>query len=287
MKQTDNHVTIIEVGPRDGLQNEAQTIDLATKIELINRLSETGLKTIEAGSFVSPKWVPQMANSADVFRSITHHNHISYPVLVPNMQGLEDALSVGAKEISVFISASEGFSQKNINCSIDESFKRIQPVCQKAHEENINIRGYISCIMDCPYDGKTSPEQVLSVAKRLLDLDVDEISLGDTIGTGTPETTEALFNLLLKTIPASKLALHLHDTHNNAMACIEQGLKMGIRRFDSSVGGLGGCPYAKNATGNVATEKVVLYLHHHGYETGVDLEKLEKVSDWIKGILNK
>ena len=283
-----NYVKIVEVGPRDGLQNEKGIIDLETKVELINKLSQTGLRVVEAGAFVSPEYVPQMAGSGQVLQKINQKKHVAYPVLVPNERGMNDAVKAGAKEVAVFASASEGFSRANINCSIEESYERFAPVFNMANENGIPVRAYVSCVIACPYDGPILPTQAADVAKHLLDMGAYEISLGDTIGIGFPDEVEALLKACFNiAVGAEKWALHLHDTYGRALENIERGLKMGIRTFDSSVGGLGGCPYAKGATGNVATEEVLALLHGKGYETGVDEKTIKQTARWIKAKLNK
>jgi hydroxymethylglutaryl-CoA lyase len=279
-------VKIVEVGPRDGLQNESVSLDVATKVKLVHDLADAGLMTIEAGSFVSPKWVPQMAGSDEVFNQLTPSN-ARYTALTPNMRGLERAIECNVEEIAVFAAASEEFSQKNINCSISESLEKFKAVTQKAKEHNIAVRGYISCVVGCPYQGDVDFKKVTSVAQALLDMGCYEISLGDTIGVATPETIEALLNQALKQISASHLAVHLHDTYGQAIANIKRSLEMGITTVDSSVAGLGGCPYAKGASGNVATEKVVHLLDQLGIEHHIDLEKLNAVSGFIRQKLRR
>ncbi|MGH8735136.1 MAG: hydroxymethylglutaryl-CoA lyase, partial [Burkholderiales bacterium] len=239
-----SRVKIVEVGPRDGLQNEAVPVPLETKVALIDRLSETGLSAIEAGAFVSPKWVPQMADSAEVFRRIKQKPDVSYPVLVPNVKGLELALAAGAQEIAVFGAASESFSQRNINCSIQESLERFGHVCDAAQSAGLKVRGYISCVLGCPYEGEIAPAAVAHVSARLLDLGCYEISLGDTIGSGTPGKTQALIEACAAQVPIAHLAGHYHDTYGQALANIYASLEMGVATFDASVAGLGGCPYA-------------------------------------------
>lgn len=267
-------VRIVEVGPRDGLQNEKSVISFETKAELINRLSDAGLKTIEAGAFVSPKWVPQMADTDKVFAQIKKKQGVSYPVLVPNEKGMEAAIAAGVREIAVFAAASETFSQKNINCSITESFARFEPVMEMAKKHGIKVRGYVSCVLGCPYEGGIKPQAVLDVAKKLVEMGCYEISLGDTIGVGTPVKTRQLLQAIKQHIPAEKLAVHFHDTYGQALANILVALEEGITVIDSAVGGLGGCPYAKGASGNVATEDVLYMLNGMGIETGVDMQKI-------------
>jgi hydroxymethylglutaryl-CoA lyase len=280
-------VRIVEVGPRDGLQNEANVVDLATKIELIKKLASAGLGYIEAGSFVSPKWVPQMADSDQVFAQLDPNSHITYAALTPNMQGLDRALEFDIKEVAVFAAASESFSQKNINCSINESLTRFKPVMEKALSANIKVRGYISCVLGCPYEGVVSPQQVKVIAEQLLAMGCYEISLGDTIGVGTPGSTQVLLDHLLASIPKDKLAVHMHDTYGQALANILVALQMGIGVVDSSVAGLGGCPYAKGASGNVATEDLVYMLNGLGISHNVNLDKLIAAGNFICEHLNR
>ncbi|KAG9553579.1 aldolase, partial [Aureobasidium melanogenum] len=277
-------VRIVEVGPRDGLQNIKDVVPTATKIELINRLAQTGLRTIEATSFVSPKWVPQLSDAKTVMESMklsVAKGDISFPVLVPNMKGLEAALALDVKEIGIFLSATEGFSRNNINCSVEESLVRAQAVIERAREQNVRVRGYLSCVVDCPYDGRTSPLVVLKMAKKMLEMGCFEISLGDTTGTATPQDIRRLLEVLLKEIPAAKLAGHFHDSYGQAIANVKEAYRLGIRAFDSSVGGLGGCPYSPGAKGNVATEDIVWTFESMGIDTGVNLAKLANIGDWI------
>ena len=280
-------VRIVEVGPRDGLQNEKSTVPVETKVALINKLSEAGLQSIEAGAFVSPKWVPQMADTDKVYAAISKKSGVSYPVLVPNAKGMEAAVAAGVKEIAVFAAASESFSQKNINCSIAESIERFRPVMEEAKKQGIKVRGYVSCVLGCPYEGEIKPEAVVKVAKALHDGGCYEISLGDTIGTGTPEKTRQLLQAVKKEIPASALAVHFHDTYGQALANILVALEEGIAVVDSAAGGLGGCPYAKGATGNVATEDVLYMLHGMGIDTGVNLEKVAEAGRYIADALQR
>ncbi len=281
------NVRIVEVGPRDGLQNEKAIVPAAIKIELIDRLSGTGLSTIESASFVSPKWVPQMADAADVMAGIKQKSGVFYPVLVPNEKGMEAALAAGVREISVFAAASESFSQKNINCSIDESLARFLPVMEMARVHHIRVRGYVSCVAGCPYEGAVDPVRVADVAARLFDMGCYEISLGDTIGTGTPNKIGAVIDAVAPRVPVSSLALHCHDTYGQALVNIYAGLERGVTVVDSSVAGLGGCPYAKGASGNVATEDVVYMLRGLGIETGVDLDKVIETAWFIAGHLGR
>ena len=273
-------VKIVEVGPRDGLQNEAVSLDIATKVELIERLASCGLKNIEAGSFVSPKWVPQMAGSDEVFNQLGASEAV-YTALTPNMRGLERAIECNVKEVAVFAAASEAFSEKNINCSIDESLAKFEAVIQKASTANIRVRGYISCVAGCPYQGDVDNHRIKDIASALLSMGCYEVSLGDTIGVATPEITERLLTELLKTIAPLKLAMHMHDTYGRAIDNIKQSLAMGIGTIDSSVAGLGGCPYAEGASGNVATEKVIRLLDELNIAHGVDLQKLSQASQFI------
>ena len=276
----DKHVTIFEVGARDGLQNEKTMIASEQKIELINRLSECGFSKIEATAFVSPKWVPQMADAKEVMAGITRHKDIDYAVLTPNLKGYELAKNAKADEVAIFGSASEGFSKANVNASIAETIERFLPITQQAHEDGIPVRGYISCVTDCPYDGETSPDKVAWMAEQLFEAGCYEISLGDTIGQGTPEKIVAMLNAVLDVVPAEKLAGHYHDTAGRALSNIEASLEKGLRTFDTSVGGLGGCPYAPGAAGNVATGAVVKMLAKLEFETGIDLTKLSEVESF-------
>ena len=280
-------VRLVEVGPRDGLQNEKQPISVADKIQLVNDLNAAGLSTIEVGSFVSPKWVPQMAGSAEVFTGIERKPGVVYQALTPNLKGFEAALAAGADEVAVFAAASEAFSQKNINCSISESLKRFRDLMAAAQAANIPVRGYVSCVLGCPYDGEVAPAQVLSVARELFAMGCYEVSVGDTIGVGTAGKTRALFNLLAREIPREKLGGHFHDTYGQALANIYASLQEGIEIFDSSVAGLGGCPYAKGATGNVATEDVVYLLNGLGIQHGIDLPRLAAAGQRICDVLGR
>ncbi|EGR1393959.1 hydroxymethylglutaryl-CoA lyase [Vibrio parahaemolyticus] len=280
------NVTIVEVGPRDGLQNESP-VSTRTKIRLIDLLSDTGLSHIEAGSFVSPKWVPQMADSKEVMQNITRRASVTYSALTPNLQGLEQALDAGANQVAIFTSSSEGFCQHNINCSITESLKRFEPLMVQADKYHIPVRGYLSCVVDCPYDGATSPTQVANISQALIELGCYEVSLGDTIGTGTPNRVKEMLESVLASIPNQRLAVHFHDTWGQALANIYQALSMGINTVDSSVAGLGGCPYAHGASGNVATEDVLYLCQGLGIETGVDLELLAKAGWMISDELQR
>lgn len=281
------YVRLVEVGPRDGLQNEKQPISVADKVALINALSNSGLSSIEAGSFVSPKWVPQMAGSAEVFAQIQRADSVTYTALTPNMQGFEAALTAGVKDVAVFAAASESFSQKNINCSISESLKRFEPLLAAAQQHGVRVRGYVSCVLGCPYEGEIAPEHVAAVAKALYDMGCYEISLGDTIGVGTPNKAAALFAEVAKEVPRTQLAGHFHDTYGQALANIYASLSEGIAVFDSSVAGLGGCPYAKGASGNVATEDVLYMLKGLGIHTGVSLEKVIAAGLTISAVLGR
>ena len=261
---------IFEVGPRDGLQNETRAIPVAEKVALVDRLGDAGFRRIECASFVSPKWVPQMAGSGEVLAGITRRDGVRYAALTPNMRGYEDARAAGADEIAVFASASEGFSKKNINASIEEAFERFAPILEEARHVDIPVRGYVSCVIECPYDGAVSPAQVAAVADRLFAMGCYEISLGDTIGAGTPDKIAKMLLAVRNVVPVGRLAGHYHDTHGRALGNIDASLSMGVRVFDAAVGGLGGCPYAPGAAGNVATEAVNKHLIALGYETGLD-----------------
>lgn len=274
-------VRIFEVGPRDGLQNEATSLPTETKVALVDKLSNSGLKAIEAASFVSPKWIPQMADGAAVLAAIDRRDGVRYSALTPNLRGFEDAIAAGADEVAVFAAASETFSHKNINCSIAESLKRFKPVCKAARARGVPVRGYISCVLGCPYEGKIETSAVVDVAARLLDIGCHEISLGDTIGVGTPLDTRRLLERVAEAVPRDRLAVHFHDTYGQALANILTSLELGIGIVDSSVGGLGGCPYARGATGNVATEDVIYMLDGMGVETGVELREVVRTAHFI------
>ncbi|MDR7136130.1 hydroxymethylglutaryl-CoA lyase [Lysobacter niastensis] len=280
-------VRIVEVGPRDGLQNEKTQIATADKIALIDRLSATGLRSIEATSFVSPKWVPQLADAAEVFAGIARQPEVRYPVLVPNEQGYERARAVGVEEIAVFTAASEAFNQKNINASIDESLQRFAPVMQRASADGVAVRGYVSTVLGCPYQGDVPLTDVVRVARALHEMGCYEISLGDTIGVGTPAKARAMLLAVAQEVPISALAVHFHDTYGQALANILACLEEGVAVVDSAVSGTGGCPYAKGASGNVASEDVVYMLHGLGIETGIDLPKLAETGRWLAGLLGR
>jgi len=279
-----DHVTIFEMSPRDGLQNEARPIPTSDKIKLVDLLSRTGLHKIEVASFVNPKAVPQMADGADVMAGIARNSAVKYTALTPNMRGFENALRVKPDEIAVFASASEGFSQANIRCSIAESLERFRPVLDAAIQAQIPVRGYVSCVADCPYDGPVLPVDVARVAARLMELGCYEISLGDTIGTGTPETIRRMLDEVSGAVSIHQLAGHFHDTKGYAIANIKTSLDAGLRTFDASVGGLGGCPFAPGAAGNVATEAVVEMLHEAGFSTGIDPERLSEAANFAKSL---
>jgi hydroxymethylglutaryl-CoA lyase len=278
---------IVEVGPRDGLQNESKQVPTAVRAQLVDMLAEAGLPVVETGSFVNPKWVPQMADSEAVFAAIRRRKHTRYSALTPNLKGFQRALDAGADEVAVFAAASEAFSKKNINCSIAESLERFEPVVSTAASTGVPVRGYVSCVLGCPYEGDVAPAQVAGVTRALLDMGCYEISLGDTIGVGTAGSTARLLDELLATIPPASLALHFHDTYGQALANILVGLQRGIATIDASVAGLGGCPYARGATGNVATEDVIYMLHGMGIRTGVDADKLRAAGRFISGQLGR
>jgi hydroxymethylglutaryl-CoA lyase len=287
MNQLPTSVKIVEVGPRDGLQNEKQLITAEDKISLINQLADAGLKNIESGSFVSPKWVPQMATSTDVFNGLARQKHVTYAALTPNLKGFEAAIAVNADEVAIFGAASEAFSQKNINCSIAESLERFEPIMAAAKIANIPVRGYVSCVIACPYDGEVPPEQVADVAEKLYEMGCYEISLGDTIGVGTAATVQKMLQAVSARIPTEKLAVHFHDTYGQALTNIYTALQNDIAIVDSAIAGLGGCPYAKGASGNVATEDVVYLLNGLGIETGINFDKLLKAGWFISDVLGK
>jgi hydroxymethylglutaryl-CoA lyase len=280
-------VRIVEVGPRDGLQNEKQEVPTKVKLELIERLADAGLPAVEATAFVSPKWVPQMADHTEVLEGIRRKPGVSYPVLTPNLKGFQAAHAAGATEVAIFGAASEAFSKKNINCSIAESLERFRPVAEAARAANVKVRGYLSCVLGCPYEGDVPPQKVAEVAAALHDMGCYEVSLGDTIGVGTPGKTQKMIEAVAKRVPIERLAGHYHDTYGQALANIYASMELGVATFDSSVAGLGGCPYAKGASGNVATEDVVYMLHGLGIRTGIDLDKLVDTGQWISSVLGR
>ena len=280
-------VKIVEVGPRDGLQNEPTPVSLATKIALVEKLVDAGLSVVEVGSFVSPKWVPQMAGSAEVYTGIHKRAGVSYPMLVPNLKGMEGALAAGVQEIAIFAAASETFSQKNTNCSIAESIERLAAVMQQAQAQQIKVRGYVSCVLGCPYEGAIAAEKVTEVAGQLYEMGCYEVSLGDTVGIGTPLKAQAMIEAVAKRVPIEQLAAHFHDTYGQGLANLFAVLQLGLATIDSSVSGLGGCPYAKGASGNVATEDVLYMLNGMGIETGVDLPKLLAAGRFISDSLGR
>lgn len=284
---TNEIVRIVEVGPRDGLQNEQHRVDTAIKLELIERLGNAGLTCIEATSFVSPKWVPQMADHAELMLRLKRKSGTRYPVLVPNMEGFDAALACGAKEVSVFAAASETFSQRNTNCSTTESLRRFGPVLDAAMREGVRVRGYVSCVVGCPYEGAIDPLRVSEVAGELFALGCYEVSLGDTIGVGTPDSVARMLEAVSRRVPVAHLAGHYHDTYGMAIANVHASYAFGVRVFDASIAGLGGCPYAAGASGNVATEDVVYLMQGLGVSTGVDLDRLVETSDWISGVLGR
>jgi hydroxymethylglutaryl-CoA lyase len=287
MSKLPAKVRIVDVGPRDGLQNEKGEVPTTIKLELIERLADAGLRSIEATAFVSPKWIPQMADHTEVLERIRRKPGVSYPVLTPNLKGYEAAKAAGATEVAVFGAASESFSKKNINCSIAESLERFRPVVEKALQEKVKVRGYLSCVVGCPYEGEIAADKVAEVAGALYDMGCYEVSLGDTIGVGTPKKTQAMIEACLKRVPAEKLAGHYHDTYGQALANIYASMGLGVATFDSSVSGLGGCPYAKGASGNVATEDVLYMLEGLGIETGINLDKVVDTGLWISAFLKR
>eukprot|EP00945_MAST-04E_sp_MAST-4E-sp1_P005796 g5796.t1 len=279
------YVKLVEVGPRDGLQNEKKIIDTSVKVEFCNMLSRAGLTAIEATAFVSPKWVPQMSDHTEVLKSIDKYPGVSYPVLCPNVKGFESAMEAGAKEVAIFAAASESFSRKNINCTIEESLQRFAPIMAAAKENGVLVRGYASCVLGCPYEGYIDPKAVADVSAALYELGCYEVSLGDTIGIGDPGSTAKMLGEVLKVVPADKLAGHFHDTYGQALPNVLVSLQHGISVFDSAVSGLGGCPYAKGATGNVSTEDLVYMLYGLGIETGVDFDALIEAGAYISRAL--
>lgn len=282
-----DYVKIVEVGPRDGLQNEKQALSIEQRLSFINDLIDAGLKSIEVGSCVSAKWVPQMAQSDELFKLLPQRNDLNLSLLTPNLKGFEAALAVGCKEVAVFTAASESFTRKNINCSIDESLERFSEIFKAAQANNLRVRGYVSCMVDCPYEGAIDPKQVVNIVKQLHDMGCYEISLGETIGTATPDRVQKVWQACLAELDSKILAGHFHNTYGMAIANIYQSLQQGIRVFDSSLAGLGGCPYAKGSSGNVATEDLYYLLSHIGYETGINLEKLMLASQNINHTLNR
>ncbi len=286
-RHSSEYVRLVEVGPRDGLQNEPEHTSVDFRSEVVNRLSACGLKTIEVGSFVSPKWVPQMANSAAVLKKVKRSDDVTLVALVPNMRGMNDAVAANVDEIAIFSTASETFSQRNINCSIEQSFKRFEPVVQKARELGIPVRGYVSCALGCPFEGNVAIREVVKVAERLFQLGCYEVSLGDTIGVGTINSTRDLLGAISSVIGMESIAVHFHDTYGQALPNITVALEHDISVIDSSIGGLGGCPYAAGASGNVATEDVVYMLDGMGLKTGVKLEDVLKVSEFVFSNLNR
>ncbi|WP_404983079.1 hydroxymethylglutaryl-CoA lyase [Cobetia marina] len=283
-------VRIVEVGARDGLQNESAHVDTTTKLELIRRLADSGLRHVEAASFVSPRWVPQMADHREIMLALAEHDTLgvtTYSALTPNLKGLEAALECGVREVAVFGAASESFSQRNINCSIAESLQRFAPVMARAAAAGVRVRGYVSCVLGCPYEGEIAPEQVAAVARELRDMGCHEVSLGDTIGTGTPLKAKQMLERVSREVPVERLAAHFHDTYGQALANLYAVMEEGIAVIDSSVAGLGGCPYAKGASGNVATEDVLYLLQGMGIDTGVDLARLAATGDWISRKLGR
>jgi len=280
-------VKIVEVSPRDGLQNEKQVIELSTKLELIQRLQDSGLKNIEITGFVSPKWIPQLAESEQLCQKLQRHTGINYSALTPNLKGMEKAVAAGLQEVAVFTAASESFTKKNINCSIEESLQRFVPVIELAKQHDIKVRGYVSCVLGCPYEGEISADKVAEVTEKLFQLGCYEVSLGDTIGTGTPRKAHEMFKSCQQIADTQYLALHFHNTYGQALANIYACMELGSEIIDSSVAGLGGCPYAKGASGNVATEDVIYMLNGMNIECGINLEKLVETGNWISEKLNR
>lgn len=285
--EAPDFVKIVEVGPRDGLQDESRYVPAETKLKLIHKLADCGLPVIEVTSFVSPRWVPQLADAEEIMAGLKRKPGVHYPVLVPNEKGYERARAAGADEVAVFTAASEAFNQKNINCSIDESFDRFRPVLQQAATDQVRVRGYISCVLGCPYQGEVDISDVVRVAVALMEAGCSEISLGDTIGVGTAQKAREMIRAVLEVVPADRVAVHFHDTYGQALANILASLELGVRIVDSSVAGIGGCPYARGATGNVATEDVVYQLEGLGMQTGIDLEALARTGRWIAGTLGR
>lgn len=282
-----NHVRIVEMGPRDGLQNESRAVPLATKLALIERLAAAGLQAIEATAFVSPKWVPQMADHAELMGTLARHPGVTYPVLTPNLKGYEAAVAAGADHVAIFVAATESFSQRNTNCSVAEAMSRFEPIMARAAQDGVKVRGYVSCVVGCPYEGAVDPQQVALLAEQLMTLGCYEVSLGDTIGVGTPASVQRLLDAVTSRVPMAQLAGHFHDTYGMGVANVHASYQLGLRCFDSSVAGLGGCPYAKGATGNVATEDLVYLFDGLGVHTGIDLAALVNVGDWISRALDR
>ncbi|MCF6289350.1 MAG: hydroxymethylglutaryl-CoA lyase [Proteobacteria bacterium] len=287
MSKFPTHVKIVEVSPRDGLQNEKQVISLTTKLELITRLENAGLKNIEVTGFVSPKWVPQLADSQQLCQQLTHKDNVNYSTLVPNLKGMEIAINADIKEVAVFTAASDSFTKKNINCNIDESLLRFVPVIKLAKQHNIKVRGYVSCVLGCPYEGEVDRNKVAEVTEKLFKLGCYEVSLGDTIGTGTPLKAQAMLQACMEVAAIDNLALHFHNTYGQALANIYACLQLGASIVDSSVARLGGCPYAQGASGNIATEDVVYMLNGMNINTGIDLVKLTETARWVRSKLAK
>ena len=287
MIMADDHVRLVEVGARDGLQNEKQTLPPQIRVQLLERLADAGLRTLEAGAFVSSRWVPQMTGSDEVLKSLTTRAGVTWTALVPNLKGLEAAIEAGCREVAVFAAASEAFSQKNINCSIAQSLRRYQEVMVRARDSGVRVRGYVSCVMGCPFTGHVKPEAVAAVSASLFGMGCYEVSLGDTIGAGTPAATKTLINACSQVVPVSVLAGHFHDTYGMAIANVHAALEAGVRIFDSSVAGLGGCPYSPGATGNVATEDVIYLLNGLGMRHGVDLDALIEIGEFINAELGR
>ena len=283
----NDSVTLFEVGPRDGLQNEKRLLTVDQKVDLVNALSQTGLTKIETGSFVSPKWIPQMASSNEVFAQISRSPSVIYSALTPNLKGFEAAIASDVDEVAIFAAVSESFSQKNINCSIEQSLERFEPIMALAREYQIPVRGYLSCVMGCPYEGNVSAHSVANLSKHLYELGCYEISLGDTIGVGNPRLTKAMLEAVTQDVPVENIAIHCHDTYGRAIANICTALELGVRTIDSSVSGLGGCPYAKGASGNVSTEDVIDLLDSLGLDHGVNLEKIIQVGQGISAQLER
>ena len=282
-----DQVRIVEVGPRDGLQDESRYVPVETKLRLIHRLAEAGLPVIEVTSFVSPRWVPQLADAEDIMAGLKRRPRVHYPVLVPNEKGYVRARAAGAEEVAVFSAASEAFNQRNINCSIDQSFERFRPVLKQAQADGVRVRGYISCVLGCPYQGEVPIRDVVRVAEALLEAGCAQVSLGDTIGVGTPEKTGRMLDAVLASVPVGQLAVHLHDTYGQALANVYAGLQAGVTTFDAAAGGIGGCPYAGSATGNLATEDLLWMLHGLGIDTGVDLAKVVRAGAAVTHLLGR